>query len=151
MRQLLARVLLLLPVTLTLIPFPEMLLPMYYLAPSVTTAVAIFVAAWSVSCAQMLYQHWAVGEIERLAPTWASTAGTWLDKQTLVMAVRRKTGLMLFLLGFCPAVRVAGTTLWQTTGHRWGGYLLATGTACQLAVIFGGMLGLGRLIRELFR
>ena len=152
MRQLVARILLLLPATLTVVPFPEMLLPMYYLMPSVTTAVVVFVLAVSVSCAQMLYQYWAVGELERWAPSnWISTAGAWLNKQVLVQWVLKKTGLTLFLLGLIPGIRLAGTTLWQNTKHPWGGYLLAGGTAIQLALVFGGILGLGRLVAKFFR
>ena len=146
MRELFRRILALLPVGLTIVPFPEMVLPMYYKAPSAITAVAILVLATTISCIQMLYQHWAVGQVKQLAPTWTSKAGTWLDTQLLVKAVRQNTGLMLFLLGLCPGVRVAGITLWRTSKYRWGGYLLAAGTCIQLTIIFGFMLGLGGLI-----
>lgn len=142
---------LLLPVTLTFVPLPEMCLPMYYLAPSVATAVLVFALACAISTVQMMYQYWAMGEVERLAPVWSSAAGTWFDRQTVVKAVVQRTPLTLFLLGLIPGLRAVGTGLWRTTGCRWGGCHLAIGAAIQLAIVFGSMLGLGGVISGLFR
>ncbi len=150
MRQLFGKVILLLPSVLTLAPLPESVFPMYYLAPTWPTACTIFMLALVISYVQLVYQYWAIGQVEELAPRKMSRAGVWLQQQPIVQAIQQRTGLMLFLFGLCPFVRCGGTTLWQVTGYRRGGFLLMAGTAIQFGLVFSSMLGLGRLIRGLF-
>lgn len=148
--RLIWRFVLLLPLATTLVP-AEIFFPLYYIAPSVGAALVLFVLACVVSLAQMLYQYWGIQKVEELAPARTHAIARWLNAQPLVQAIRRRTLLMLFLLAAMPGVRSFGVALWQTTGCRWGGWVLAAGTITQLALNFSVLLGLGHALRALFR
>lgn len=144
------RYILLMPLAATILP-AEILLPMYYIAPSIGAGITVYVVAAALSISQMLYQYWGLGKVEELAPATTVRIGGWLRKQPLVQAVRRRETLTLFLLAALPGVRSFGVALWQTSGSRLGGWVLAAGTLVQLGCNFAFMLGLGQAIRALFQ
>lgn len=145
MRNLFGRIVLLLPLVLTVVPV-EGMFPLYFLAPSRVTWLALLAVASAVSITQMLYQYWGAGEVERLAPMMTARAGKWLTRQPFIQEIRRRTGVTLFLLSVIPGLRSFGVALWQTTRYPLGGVILAIGTIIQLACVLGAMTGAGNLI-----
>jgi hypothetical protein len=143
-------IMLLLPIGATLLP-AEIVFPLFYLAPSKIAAACLFVLACTVSIAQMLYQHWAVGQAEQMAPGATERIESWLRRQPIVQAILPHMGLTLFLTAALPCIRSVGVAMWKATRYPRGGYYLSVGTVLQLGYTFSVLLGLGRLIQNLFR
>jgi hypothetical protein len=148
MRNLFGRIVLLLPLVLTVVPV-EGMFPLYFLAPSRVTWLALLAVASAVSITQMLYQYWGAGEVERLAPMMTARAGKWLTRQPFIQEIRRRTGITLFILAVIPCSRSFGVALWQTTRYPLGGWILGVGTVVQLAWALAMLVGAGKLVSRL--